>query len=53
MNEKLGFDVIQVLIHANTVEELDEAIRVVNLSYPILREHIFVLCKLKKREGIT
>jgi len=52
MNEKIGFDCLKALIQAKTVKELDEAIRVVNLSYPILRENIHVMCKLKEREDI-
>jgi hypothetical protein len=45
MNEKLGFDIMQKLMEAQTVKELDEAIRIVNHSYRILRERLEVIQK--------
>ena len=52
MNEKLGFDIIQILLRANTVEELDEAIRIVNCSYPKLREHLELMDEIQGYEKL-
>lgn len=53
MNRKLGFDAVQVLINAETVAELDEAIRVVNNSYSILRDHLMVFEELRLKVGFV
>lgn len=47
MNEKIGFDCSQVLMQCNTVMELDEAMRIVNNMYKILREHLEVIDEIK------
>jgi len=47
MNEKIGFDCSQILMECNSVEELDEAIRIINNMYRILREHLIVFDELR------
>jgi len=52
MNGKLGFDVMQVLIQADSAEELNEAIRVINTSYPILLDRLAVIEEVKEYEKL-
>ena len=43
LDKDLGFECMQVLIKANSSAELDECIRVINKSYPILRDQLLVM----------
>jgi len=43
MNDGLGFEIVQIMLKADTCDELDEAIRIVNKTYPVLRGHLEVL----------
>ena len=43
LDKDLGFECMQVLIKANSSDELDECIRVINKSYPILRDQLLVM----------
>ncbi len=52
MNDNLGFEVMKILINAESVDELDEAIRVVNRSYPVLREQLVVRDEIKQYENL-
>jgi len=47
MNEKIGFEIMQQMMVADTVAELDEAVRIVNNAYPILRERLSVMELIK------
>ena len=51
MNEKLGFDIIQLIMQENQLkpEELDEAYRVLNHFYSIYREQLVVIEQLNKK----
>ena len=44
----LGFKITQVLLEADNPEELDEAIRVVNNCYPVLRGQLEILNQVRK-----
>jgi hypothetical protein len=37
---KLGFEIIEVVRKANTVQELDDAITVLNHAYPVIRQQL-------------
>jgi len=43
VNYKQGFDIMQILLSCESVEEIDEAVRVVNNAYPVLRDQLEVL----------
>ncbi|PNX47581.1 MAG: hypothetical protein BV457_05430 [Thermoplasmata archaeon M9B1D] len=53
MNEKIGFDCSQILMGCNSVDELDEAIRIINNMYRILREHLVVFDEIKNNNSIN
>jgi len=42
-DDGLGFECVQILLKAETVSDLDECIRVINKSYPVLRDHLEII----------
>ena len=48
MNERLGFKLAQIMMEADTVQEIDQAMAVVNNMYPIIRERLEVLEEIKR-----
>jgi hypothetical protein len=49
VGEKLGFDVVSVLLRCRSVVELDSCIRIVNLAYPILRGQLETLDDIENK----
>jgi len=44
VNEKLGFDCIQLIIEADpSCEEIDECMRILNNFYRVYHEHLMIL----------
>ena len=53
MNDKIGFDCVQILMRCNSANELDEAIRIINNTYPVLHEHLETLDEINNNNDTT
>ena len=50
--ERLGFEIVSVLLKAEHVDDLDTCMRVVNNAYAVLRNHLMVLEEIKNGERV-